>query len=125
MVWQLVVVWEVVRWLGAEIWGGTGVEDTMGAKVGGWANGDEIAGVMGVDEMDEVLVEMTDEVEEDEAGQTDELADTEGEGTSKDDGVTMVSKGGGAGTMHGNRDCIEVQVMQTETRRHWLRGTKR
>ena len=82
--------------------GGAGVEGTAGAKVGGWASGDEIAGVVGVDEIDEVLVEMTDEVE-DEVGQTDEPADTEGEDVSEDDGVTTVSKGGGAGTMRGNK----------------------
>jgi len=61
-----------------------------------------MAGVVGVDEMDEVVVEITDEVE-DEAGQTDEPTDTEGEDTSEDNGVTTVSKGGGAGTMRGNR----------------------
>jgi len=71
--------------------------------VGGWASGDEMAGAVGVDDMDEVAVEITDEVEEDEPGQTDEPADTEGEDVSDDDGVTTVSKGGGAGTMRGNR----------------------
>ena len=73
----------------------------MGANVGGWASGDKMVGVVGVDDMDEVVVEITDEVEEDEAGQTDELVDMEGE--DEDDGVTTVSKGGGAGTMRGNR----------------------
>jgi len=104
--------------------GGAEVKGMAGGKAGGWASSDEMVGVVGVDEMDKVVVEITDEVE-DEVGQTDEPTDMEGEDTSEDDRVTMVSKGGGAGTMHGNRDCIEVQVMQTETRRHWLRGTKR
>ncbi len=74
--------------------GDAGVKDTVGAKVGGWVSGNEIVGVVGVDEMDKVLVKMTDEVEEDKAGQTDELVDTEGEGTSEDDGVMTVSKRG-------------------------------
>jgi|SRR6266851_6862780 len=73
-----------------------------GGKAGGWASGDETAGVVGVDEMDEVVVEITDKVE-DKAGQTDEPTNTEGEDTSEDDGVTTVSKGGGAGMMCGNR----------------------
>jgi hypothetical protein len=81
--------------------GGAEVEGAVGANVGGWASGDKMVGVVGVDDMDEVVVEITDEVEEDEAGQTDELVDMEGE--DEDDGVTTVSKGGGAGTMRGNR----------------------
>jgi hypothetical protein len=83
--------------------GGAEIEGAAGAKVGGWVSGDEMAGAVGVDDMDEVAVEITDEVEEDELGQTDEPADTEGEDVSDDDGVTTVSKGGGAGTMRGNR----------------------
>jgi len=71
--------------------------------VGGWASGDEMVGAVGVDDMDEVAVEITDKVEEDKLGQTDEPADMEGEDVSDDDGVMTVSKEGGAGTMHGNR----------------------
>jgi hypothetical protein len=82
--------------------GGAGVEGTAGAKVGGWASGDEIAGAVGVDEIDKVLVEITDKVE-DEAGQTDEPADMEGEDMSEDNGVMTVSKGGGTETMRGNK----------------------
>jgi len=36
-----------------------------GAKVGDWASGNEMAGAVGADAMDEVATEVTDEAEED------------------------------------------------------------
>jgi len=75
-----------------------------GAKVGGWASGDEMAGVVGVDEMDEVVVGITGEVEDDEAGQTDGLTDAKWVDAREGDGATTVSKGGGSRMMRGYRE---------------------